>query len=315
LRSLAAKDDLLTAVDMALEKQAEMDRHTGNRLALEKRMTQLRQALRKIRGARENALNPLPALADLEKKLEQEILNIQNILGQAGDKNTEAAVEQWIASINESPDEALPAIETHFEALYGMNVLSRALWERLSTAIGRRKQRAYARYNPPDLEADRESKHHPSVQFFLDHADKKPFTLLLDGHNLLFALKQRYQSLYEPNGTPGRAAREAMIRDTVALAGRCPKGHVHLVFDGDRRSDQNASRNVTVTYSGGEGVNRADEVIVQYITFACGADLGEAVFLVSNDRELCTNARGEGARVLSGLHFQAILREMGVSGE
>jgi hypothetical protein len=106
-----------------------------------------------------------------------------------------------------------------------------------------------------------------------------------------------------------------MIRDTVALAGRCPKGHVHLVFDGDRRSDQNASRNVTVTYSGGEGVNRADEVIVQYITFACGADLGEAVFLVSNDRELCTNARGEGARVLSGLHFQAILREMGVSGE
>ena len=66
-----------------------------------------------------------------------------------------------------------------------------------------------------------------------------------------------------------------------------------------------AAPNVRVTYSGGEGEHRADNVLLDTLRFFKSSSPDTAVFLVSNDQALCVAARRLGAADITVLELGA----------
>jgi hypothetical protein len=128
-------------------------------------------------------------------------------------------------------------------------------------------------------------------------AGQKPLMLLVDGHNALFGLPTRY------NPQRGSAASEGdkrnkLVADIIRITAPNPAIRVWVVFDGPERTDTQASPNVRVTYSGGVGEHRADNVLLDNITFFRTADPNMAILLVSNDTDLCKAAARKGAQIV-----------------
>jgi hypothetical protein len=130
--------------------------------------------------------------------------------------------------------------------------------------------------------------------------------LLIDGHNVLFGLPVRYNP---PRGGAVNDAekRKKLTADIVRLAAPNPAVRAWIVFDGPTRHDTQAAPNVRVTYSGGNGEHRADNVILDNIRFFRSASPETTVFLVSNDQDLCQSARKLGAQTVAVLDLGAFL--------
>jgi hypothetical protein len=64
---------------------------------------------------------------------------------------------------------------------------------------------------------------------------------------------------------------------------------------------------VRVTYSGGQGANRADGVLLDNVRFLRAVDPAIPILLVSNDHALGAEARRLGAQTLTALELGAVL--------
>ena len=101
--------------------------------------------------------------------------------------------------------------------------------------------------------------------------------------------------------------RKKLTADIVRLTAPNPAIRAWIVFDGPKRHDTQASANVRVTYSGGTGEHGADSVILDNIRFFASCAPETAIFLVSNDGELCSAAKRLGAQPISVLSLGAFL--------
>ena len=75
--------DILQRAQDVLARQQVHDREFGNRKFLSQRLENLQKASREISQCAQESLNPLPELAEIKQKLDEEILQTSRVLGQA----------------------------------------------------------------------------------------------------------------------------------------------------------------------------------------------------------------------------------------
>ncbi len=128
--------------------------------------------------------------------------------------------------------------------------------------------------------------------------------VLIDGHNLLYALRPRFAAQLV-DGHPGTAAREALVAQLVAAFDQ-PGQVVRIYFDGGEAHVEQRSPQVEVIYPGGAGDQRADRAILAALApQATSAREHDTAVVVTRDIKLARRARKRGARVIDPAAFFA----------
>lgn len=294
--------DLLAQAEAALRKQSEADRHSGNRALLTARRNQVEQTLATVRAALNNALRPTADLHAVEDALATERMRLDRLLDpDAPVSPLEAALT---AQLQSAHDNDLPRLRELPDLLSSLHLLDAPAVARLHAAFERRVSALEALGGPPPPQ----TAELPPAAALLARAlaGETPAILLLDGHNVLFGLPSRYNPARGASLTEAEK-RQRLARDVARLAGPNPALRAWIVFDGPTRQDTQAAPNVRVTYSGGQGEHRADGVLLDNIRFFTSASPETPILLVSNDQDLCANARRLGAANLPVLDFGAFI--------
>jgi hypothetical protein len=298
----APQDDLLAQAEAALQKQGAADRHSGNRATLAERLERLEAAHAKVQSALRNALRQTPELKTVEASLASEIRSLARLL--EPDAAATPLEEALVTRIHAARDNDLPRLRDLPELFASLHVLDDAALARLRKAFQKRLSAVQAVGVPPDPRL--EERQNASTQLGRALAGQAPAILLIDGHNVLFGLPARYMPA-RGTALPDADKRKKLADDIVRVTAPNPSVRAWIVFDGPTRSDTQASPNVRVTYSGGEGEHRADGVILDNLRFFKTSSPGTQVILVSNDNDLCTAARRLGALSLAVLDLGAFL--------
>ncbi len=128
--------------------------------------------------------------------------------------------------------------------------------------------------------------------------------VLIDGHNLLYALRPRFAAQLV-DGHPGTAARDALAAQMVAVFDQ-PGAVVRIYFDGGEAHAEQRSAQVEVIYPGGTGDQRADQAILAALAqHAASAAAEERPIVVTRDIKLARRARKRGATVIDPAAFCA----------
>lgn len=304
-----AADALLQRADEAIARQAATDRHSGNRAAVDARLSALNDRLARVRDALTNALQPLPELADAERALAAETARLGSLLNRpSGPSPLESALAARFAAATANE---LPGLRELVMRLLALGALDGGSSARLVDGIHRRQaivmatagESADAQRSTRAETADGDAS--PLERLRCSLSGRGPAILLIDGHNVLFGLQGRYQP---PQGGLSLHAgtRERLVFDVVRLVSGRPTCRAWIVFDGPTRSESAPAPNVRVLYSGGEGEHRADGLLIDTIRFFRASE-EIPIVLVSNDNALGQEARRLGAGTLSALAFGGLL--------
>lgn len=290
---------LLDRAEAALKTQAEYDRHSGNLAALHERLEQTENMLLKVHTALANAVRSYPDLQQVSIELSQEVESLKVSLGL---NQIETPFESMIAAnINTAHINDLPQMGALIEQLLEIKVIERHAGDRLHDLLRRRKAIAQAIGEMPLEPLD-------NAVGIIKNAlsGKASAILLIDGHNILFGLQGRYLA---PSGSPIPDAnkREKLVADIVHRFKNHPTCRVWIVYDGPDASDASPATNVRLSYSGGQGDNRADGVLLENLKFFVDKDSKIPVVLASNDNALGQKAMRLGAKILSALELGSIL--------
>ena len=302
LSAPGAGDPLLAQAEAALEAQAQADRVSGTRAALQARLGQLETILARCTEALGNAVHPQTALVAAAEALRGEIDRLRRVLEVEA---PDALRPLLAAAVNYATADTFGAWRGVIGQLRTTGALGAEEAGALLEGI-RRRQAALAQAAEPAPEVRDEEIETPRGCLRAVMLGQLPGILLLDGHNVLFGLQSRYRRPQD-HVYPGRPARDCLVGDMVRLAANRPNCRVRVVFDGPARSDTSASANVTTIYSGGEGEHRADKVIVEEVRFFRKESEESMVLLVTNDNELAGEARRLGARTLSPMDLVPFL--------
>lgn len=144
--------------------------------------------------------------------------------------------------------------------------------------------------------------------------------ILIDGHNLLYALRSRF-AVQLLDGHPGAVAREALVEQLATVFDK-PGYEIRVYFDGGKTCTEKRSAQVWVIFPGGAGDQRADRAILAALREQVGPDAAapnaaehgpvcEAIepaamrVVVTRDIRLAKRARRRGANVLDPAAFFA----------
>jgi len=292
--ALPPESDLLEQANLALKHQAELDRHTGNRLTLQARLTELIETHERVAQTLQYALRQSPDLKRIEADLAAEIEKLGRLL--QPDKAASPLEALLIERIHAAPDAALPSLRSIPDLLGSAGLLQQEAKERVLAAFRKRLAAIEALGVPPPA-SDKDAIKPAVTLLGRALAGQKPLMLLVDGHNALFGLPTRYNPQRGSAASEGEK-RNKLVADIIRITAPNPAIRVWVVFDGPERTDTQASANVRVTYSGGVGEHRADNVLLDNITFFRTADPNMAILLVSNDADLCKAAVKKGAQIV-----------------
>ncbi|MFA7172210.1 MAG: hypothetical protein WC340_02140 [Kiritimatiellia bacterium] len=295
--------DAIEFAQNALKKQAQIDRHSHNRLELATRLKQLLELIAQVHATLQSAIHQAPELKQAEERLTHEINTIEGLL--APEQTDITPMEEVLINrIHAAPDEALPRLRTLPKLLKELKILNTNSFKNVESEFTRRLSAIEAIGVPPDPEMQKRTDAASLLGRAL--AGQAPAILLLDGHNIIFGLPARYMPQRGKAVTDAQK-RQNLVDDLIRITSPNPALRVILLFDGPTRSDSTPAPNVSVTYSGGEGEHRADRVIIDKIRFLKTAYPDANLLLVSNDNDLCREARRLGAQNLSVLDFGSYL--------
>ena len=298
------QSDLLIRAAEALAKQRSIDRHFGNRAELTRTIEERRQMLAEIKRARIEALKPIPELASIAAALEREIGHFGRQLGLTGDPATTTG-SALLASINAalSLDE-LSAVRRFIQQAATHDLLRRDELHRLYRATNDKAGQLYDTIQL--LGEDRPGP--PATTYFHPlHAvaQGQPFTLFIDGHNVLFLLEDLFGRWFE-KGIPGRKARVEFANSLLPVFDK-PGADVMVFFDGNEATEQALSDHVRVFYSGGTGDHRADNAILEHIAFSLQSSASAPICLVTKDGDFARQAGAKGGTIMDPEEFATLL--------
>jgi predicted RNA-binding protein with PIN domain len=288
--------DLLDRAVRAMASQEAADRLSGNRAELRRRLDAVSEKLDLVRDAAENAIRPLPEILAICGELAQEQQRLRGLLG-IDDREARLASSFAVAAAG-CPENRVAEMIDLASRLSSLGVLSAEDGDRVNEALRLRQSLLIAAADRHGPKEDKDGRPDDPV-WRLDQALSSAETaiLLVDGHNVLFSLQARYRTAPDDRQGFGAAARDALVADLVKMSGNRPTLRVWIVFDGPQASDRTASENVRVSFSGGEGTDRADALLRANVRFFRQAGAG-SVLLATNDGALAAEARRQGALVL-----------------
>ena len=295
--------DLLKCVEEALEKQKLQDRQSGNRIELQRRLEQLRKAASQLADAGQNAIHPVNDLAGVYEQVTHEIARIDNKLGvpAAADGFLTRLIQQMNSSVD---SKSLHEHEELAEQLHARGLITEEQ-ARLCFITLQRRHDILASSNRSAVGQEAQS-HWLSLRGLL-HKNLET-RLMLDGHNVLFALDY-LKSQFE-NGKPGSKARNRLIELMRRLLKAHPRLDVRIFFDGPDENIENPGNNLQVIFSGGTGPQRADDKIVHYLKQHSLQNLKLHTFVVTNDRTLQARIKQNHAHYMPVAAFDFLLHEL-----
>ena len=297
----ARQSDLTSRAAEVLERQRAADLNYGNRAALIRLIEERRQLVAEIQRARLEALNPLPELRGIADQLEREISDLARRLG-LPEGEVAAAAAGLLARINEAQTlDALSEVRQFIQQAAAFDLLHRKDLQRLYSAMD---DKAGLLYDRAEIVGE-VGAGSPKSRFFLRRAVAQgdPFTLIIDGHNVLFELEDIF-SQYFVDGFPGTKARAEFGNCLIRIFDG-PGADVLLYFDGDDPKQHSLSDQVRVIYSGGTGEHRADEAILKHLMFFSQSGSSAPLCLVTRDADFARQAREIGVIIIHPEEFAA----------
>ncbi|MBC8205838.1 MAG: hypothetical protein H8E68_01650, partial [Kiritimatiellaeota bacterium] len=262
----ASGGDLVEKAAGLVEKQQEMDRHSGNRNVLSRRMHEANEVRAQLAVLSRESLNPLPALGEMISDLDREIAHLRDQLNKGGDVS--AFAQNFMAKIGqaESPN-AVVGYKRILESIKAAGVLEREDARVLFEYCDKRMDLAYDKY-VPDIK-DPTPVRDPFRSLKESIYKNQELIWFLDGHNILFGLEDLFGT-FGADGKPAEAARHRLSEALIALVANANQCQVRLYFDGPDHSEYSPASNMKVIYSGGTGEHRADDAICADMEYLCG---------------------------------------------
>jgi predicted RNA-binding protein with PIN domain len=293
--------DLLARAQAALEAQKAQDRHSGNRLELGRRLEELRRARQQLQDARQNAINPVCELAAVTEQVDGEIARLENKLGVP--RPHDDFLGRLLQQINGAGDlDTLHAASTLVDSLCEVRLVAAGQPRQAYAALQRRHDILLAQLKRGGQESPDHWLSFPSLL----HQDRDCL-LLLDGHNVLFALD--YLQPHFENGVPGSNARKRLVELVQRLIRGRAQAHARIVFDGPSGSVETVGPNLKVEFSGGIADQRADDAIIRHLAQKSLQELKRRTFVVTNDRELQRRIRTHNAYYMPAGAFDLMLQK------
>ncbi len=293
--------DLLDRAEAALARQAAQDPHTGNRVALARRCKALVEMKDRLMLAQQNALSPIAELKPAIQELGNEIDRLQKLL--AGGKPASELAVRLLTVVNTSDDwDELRRYGQFMQELADFRLISSADERSCYHALHRKFSLLEERGKPKGPEVD--------TGWSLRDAlfRNKPTLLLLDGHNILFGLPDLFAAEYE-NDHPGKKARQKLTGIVEKLVSPRPNIAAKICFDGPSAEVTRVRSNLEIHFSGGNGRDRADELIVSRLQFKDLQSLDQRVFVVTDDRAVRRQILQTGAKFVPNDLFAVLLAD------
>ena len=301
IEKVASEDDLLARAEAALANQAQADAVSGTFGAFRARLAEIDSARERVRAALADAVSPLPQLRAIAEELDGEHVRLREMLGDADVSDVSGHCEGALfRAVGAADAGSFATLRQLVDTLDSLGALEKATKIRLDYLLRMKQDFMHATTAPVPREGAVLKDSPGDPMWILQGALRAETTaiLLVDAHNMLFALQSRY--LHEVDGRlkPDAAARGRLVDDFKRLAAGHPTLRVWIVFDGEVASETSASDNVRVSYSGGVGEHRADGVLVDLAKFFRQSNQ-ENVLVVTNDGGLSGDAIRQSARPLS----------------
>lgn len=300
-RASSGGDDLLSRAEAALACQAQADAVSGTFSAFRARLSGIDSALERVRVALADSVSPLPQLRAIAEELNNEHIRLRSLLRESDAADASGHFEGALVAAAGAADEtSLASLSRLIGGLDAIGALEKSTKERLEYLLRMRQDilHATAFKEPCEGAGLKDSSSDPAWILRCALRAETTAVLLVDAHNMLFALQSRY--LHEVDGKlrPDAAARARLVDDFRRLADGHPTLRVWIVFDGEVPGESSASENVRVSYSGGVGEHRADGVLVDLAKFFKQFNQRN-VLLVTNDGGLSGDASRQSARTIS----------------
>jgi len=300
-RAGGSDGDLVERAAQALEAQARQDRHTGNRLELERRLSQLQSSRQELIAAASSALVPVPEMKLILAELEHEIERLHRLLHRAPPESP--LVPQLLAAINSANTWENVRDWSHLaDQLESSGLLSTTQARPVYNAI----QRKFSLLQELDRTRQEEGDSGWSLRDTIFR--NKSALLLIDGHNLLYGLRDIFGRDYE-DGAPRAKARARLVQVVSSLVKNRNNVRTRICFDGPDARIHTIAQNLEVIYSGGTGKNRVDQLIVAHLQFKELQHVDQKVFVVSDDREVRRGILRTGAKYVPANVFAVFLND------
>lgn len=294
--------DLFARAEEAIARQREADRHTGNLAELRSRLARVRETITEIQRARTSSLTPLPLLNDIENELRAEERRLTLIPGIEEDELSRVTLALAAQISRAGSDEELDRFEVLLDELTGLGHPEREI-RHLRQALDQRYDLLVAQHTG---RGRRITPRNPASRLRTLLAEGEAVTIVCDGHNIINCLSRFEHVRHEGHAR----ARQALVDALAPLARDYPRCAISIVFDGPDPNREMIADNLLVIYSGGDKNqrHRADERIKEILWGRNSQNAAPPHFLVSDDNDLCREARSCGAGVIQLEQFARFLR-------
>lgn len=280
------EDTPAAQAEALLRRQAEVDRREGLRSALVAELHRTQAALAEVQRAQVDALNPLPQLPEMARRLQAHEAILRARLDDAtshsgarvspqvkpmsvNDMSTSGPLERLHQVLAAAPTlDALAQIRRQVQAAEPLGLLSADEAGRAHALMHEAAARLYDRSlvglgvaQVPSLDA----RAFPLQALQRDLVDGRHCVMIVDGHNVLHLLPTIFRPHYDQRDQPTASARKALADRLLHLASRMPTLQVELWFDGPAQDTRTLSDRVRLHFSGGSGSDRADRSIVAQV--------------------------------------------------
>lgn len=297
--------DILKRAEVALNRQAESDRRFGTYRGLQQRLEATKKALLSLREAQKEALNPLSELRQIVNELENEVSRLEGKLNIRPRVEANTTLMESICYATSIED--LVRIRSSLRQLGELGLCSMKDLNAAFSLIHEKSSKIYAENQL--LQADQEKTGYLPLYRLLSTVDQDTKTILIiDGHNVLHRLPDRYKNTYE-EGLPGKKSRDKLTNELRFLSSTYPLLRVELWFDSNKAHDESVCDNLSIHYSGGTGEHRADKRILEQIAFLKYTASNSTIILATADRDESDQAIDLGAIILAPEELSIILED------
>jgi hypothetical protein len=305
--SLPASQNALERAQQMLTRQAQQDKRYGTRAQVAEELAQARSLLAALQTAQQEALRPLPQLADETRALATHIDTTEARLNQTSLQPQAHQLRALAQTLNTLHD--IDALQNHKKALE-RTMLAEAwglpLCQQAYALIDRQAMAIYAEHNPDPKDIPPPVTPTQHLANCLLHA--RPCRLLIDGHNLLPKLKPLIGASYFKAGQgPTAQARALLIERVKTLTALHPLLEADIWFDSPDDQHWSETDNLRVWFSGGQGSDRADGRILESLQSEVYRGTQTTRLVVTEDRDLLAQAQERGAIDVSPLELWAMV--------
>jgi hypothetical protein len=306
-QSLPASQNALERAQQMLTRQAQQDKRYGTRAQVAEELAQARSLLAALQTAQQEALRPMPQLADEIRALATHIDTTQARLNQTSLQPQAPQLRALAQTLHTLHD--IDALQNHKKALE-RTMLAEAwglpLCQQAYALIDRQAMAIYAEHHPDPKDIPPPVTPTQHLTDCLLHA--RPCRLLIDGHNLLPKLKPLIgASFFKAGQGPTAQARALLIERVKTLTDLHPLLEADIWFDSPDDQHWSETDNLRVWFSGGQGSDRADGRILETLQSEVYRGTQTTRLVVTEDRDLLAQAQARGAIGVSPLEMWAMV--------